>query len=931
MKNIIQDTLEEHIKDQSAFFVFPTQTAADLWADRTITTGSVRAVAMERFLAWDKFKGSSIKSQHQDKTSIPSAMRLFFAENIIALNKKNIFLKDLILPEYASTSSGFTSWIANFLPSLKLWKTHFEASGAVPDKEDEDLNNLYDLYSTFLNDNNFFDPAWENPPFTKDGNHYYIFFPEILSDYSEYESILAGSPEQITMIHIPEEIKNAEPAPLHFMENSRQEIRSIALSLRKIHEEKNIPWTEMAVSVPDMESYGPYIQRELELYQIPFVCRNATALSETGAGNLFTQIIDCYNSGFNFESVKKLILNNELPWKSEQAVYQLIDFGKQNNCVCSFDYENETVDVWKESFAQYENRGEEIAKTFYNKLKAGVTSMVAAKKFADLRSAYFQFRNDFFDMEKCTEKSDRILSRCISELCILIDLEEKYNAQAESPLSFFANYIANVNYLEQTTCLGVQVLPYKLSSCAPFSYQVVVDSSQSGLSVIYKQFAFLREDKRKELLMGKEDPNATELFIKLYQMNSMDTEVLFTSASKTFTGYAQGSSYLSEIEFKNDEEFQELLSKDFYTDEKLWFCEETQTFPKKVSTIEINGLDFWKNSQSKEEADISRSLETQLKKITESWLFQNDGKIRISSTNLKKFYKCPRAWAMDLVSNLDQQNNDAELMDHRILGNLYHKIFEKYCLSLKEKNKNLMVNQETRELPEEYKNIFTQTFEIAMQEEKNSFLATEILKTTKEALYKEALYAVTEFSGIFNECAILDSEKEYVFEDLEQNIYFNGRPDCLLMDPSSTEVFLIDFKGFSSAIPKNCVYNPEKPEMPDFQMPMYIHLLENGKKSIKVDNCCFFLVSKGDVTQVFGQQLFDRVKQWKNSKPKSGPISASDFEETRSMFLEAITTFTQKVKDGDFSVDDKNQDFETCSGCGYKAICRRTFNVSKRD
>ncbi len=153
--NLIEITLKENIKNPKAIFVFPTQTAAELWSDKIIFISDVSAVAMNRFLAWDTFKGQSIKSMHQNKTSIPSAMRQIFAANLISQNAQNPFLKNLIIPEYAKTAAGFTNWICSLLPSLKNWKTKFEKNHQNPDDEDLDLLTLYEKYSNFLEKNNF--------------------------------------------------------------------------------------------------------------------------------------------------------------------------------------------------------------------------------------------------------------------------------------------------------------------------------------------------------------------------------------------------------------------------------------------------------------------------------------------------------------------------------------------------------------------------------------------------------------------------------------------------------------------------------------------------------------------------------------------------------------------------------------------------------
>lgn len=103
-------------------------------------------------------------------------MRSIFISNLIELNAQKPFFKNLIVPEYAKSASGFTNWLTSLLPPLFTWKKHFQEANIQPDPEDLDLLELYRRYKEFLDSNNLFDPAWETPPFVPDGNHYFIFF-----------------------------------------------------------------------------------------------------------------------------------------------------------------------------------------------------------------------------------------------------------------------------------------------------------------------------------------------------------------------------------------------------------------------------------------------------------------------------------------------------------------------------------------------------------------------------------------------------------------------------------------------------------------------------------------------------------------------------------------------------------------------------------
>ncbi|MCR4742946.1 MAG: PD-(D/E)XK nuclease family protein [Treponema sp.] len=921
-KNLIEITLKENIKNPSAVFVFPTQTAAELWADKIIFISEVSALAMNRFLAWDTFKGQSIKGQHQDKTSIPSAMRQIFAANIISQNAENPFLKNLIIPEYAKTASGFENWICSLLPSLKNWKTKFDKSNQKADDEDCDLLNLYEKYSDFLEENNFFDPAWETPPFQKDGNKYFIFFPEILSDYFEYEEILKSS-EDITIINLPK--TDDKISDVQFFNNSRIELKNVADYCRKIHEDKENPiaWDQIAISIPNMETYGLYLDRELTLAQIPHLMRYAKPLSSVGAGGLFNQINECANSNFSYNSIKALILNSELPWKDKNAIKQLIAFGKKNHCICSFNYQNKLVDVWESSFK--ENPKEEVAHNFYKILKKDIQNLKNSKTFSEVRDRYFNLRNDLFDMDQCSKQADLILSRCISELGSLLDLEEDFPniCKVSSPYDFFTNYISDINYLEQSEERGIQIYPYKLAASAPFDCHIILDSSQASLSIVYKQLAFLRDDKRLNLL-GREDPNVTEKFLALYSMNSYKCPAYFTAANKTFDAYSQTCSYLNEIDLRKENDEIKLFGKNPYKIEENWLLNSDLEFPKKITEIQKIGMENWKFTQNLKNSD--KNLEKSQEFVKE---FVNSTKLKFSTTQLKSYENCPRCWLFEKRLNLQEENNAAVLMDYFQMGNLYHKIFELYLKNLNGKAIHIEHDQNgiPTDLSEEYKNILDKSITDAINDYENPYLTKQILSTTRRALEKIVEESIKKFSDTFDGCFLENSEGEFSYEDEHKAYDCYGRIDCLLRDPTDNDTILIDFKSSASAIPSNLYLDPEDPDAkPDFQMPMYIYLLRNQQKPVTVDNACFYDVTKGNCTIVFGHNLGERLGKDLSKVPEK-----EAFEDTIKYLLDYMDNMAEKIKEGDFSPDPEIQDYSYCRACSHNNICRRTFNVGKKD
>lgn len=961
--NIIEKILTENIRNLNSIFVFPTQMAADLWADRATLTCGVTAVSMDRFVAWDDFKGKSIRTKQQSKTSVPSVMRSIFATKLIEENSENPFLKSLIVPEFASRSSGFADWITSLLPSLSLWKKHFDSSKNEIDDEDSDLLEIYSRYKNFLDSHNFFDPAWETPPFESDGNHYFIFFPEILSDYTEYKEILETT-EDITQIHF-----NLESAEFNgsdgqkvlpdgiFYSNTRSEIRNLSLRLRSLHEKDKIDWQEMCVSVPDIETYGPYIARDFKIYQIPFVLKNAKPLSSSGAGNFFSLVSDCVSEDYAFESVKNLITNTSLPWKEEDVIQQVIEFGKNNNCITSFDYNGSHFNPWDESFKIFPS--EERAKIFFEKLKKYTKEFYKSDSFSKLREAYFSFRECFFDMSKCTPESDRILSRCISELGALIDIEEAFpdavsGLKEGSYFAFFVKLLDTVKYLAQTSELGVQILPYKTSSCAPFKFHAVVDASQTGLSVVYKELSFLRDDKRRKILFGedssKDDPNVSEYFVRLYEMNS-EIPVRFSCSSKTISGYAQVSSYLKEISETEDNSEK---VRDFISEEKNWYLSESG-FPETVSKIVKNGFEKWSGQQNEEVPDGGDNLTENSEMKTESReaFFSNDGKLIISASTMKKFFKCPRELFFERVTDLTEVNNEAKLMKDFVMGNLNHKIFELYFKTL-QKNNGVLALDENGMLPSENLNILKNAVDEAIQTEmqtdsalkkdghfyKNSILATELIKSSQKSLFSDVLSSLTELTKCFSGCKIHSVENWYSYPEKNSSEYKNsesfitGKIDLVLYDCENDELIIIDYKNSGSSIPKEKYANDWKADDEtitkdaDFQMPLYIKLLEynKGKTPVKIQNTCFYNIKDKSVSPVTGTSDFRTAAGISNKTPL---CPREKFEATMKYLDDKISEFKSKILDSNFRISKDNPDFEKCTKCSYRAVCRRTFNISK--
>lgn len=928
MKNV-EKAIRNNIHNQKAIFVFPTDVSATSWAEFSLEIEDVEAISSERFIAWDKFKSKSIRSQMQDKNSIPSVLRKFFAQDILERNKTENLFSTIINRDYLQTSNSFTDWIAGVLPQLQVWEESVTKQSIIDD-EDKDFQVLKNEYADFLEKNNLFDPAWERPPFNNDGFTYFIAYPEILTDYAEYKDILETT-ECIEIIPIDNTVEKQEV--LQYT-NTRSELRETALFIRNLVETTGIQYNDIALSIKDLATLEPYITREFELYNIPFKLRSGKNLSEYPAGKLFNLINDCYTEQFSFETVKNLVLDGTFPWKEPGKSLKLVEFGIKNNCVCKYD----NKDIWLSSF---KNHYEEEA--FYKKLTKNIINLVESKTFADVLKYYNTFKNDFFHSNNFTDQANIIISRCVVELDAIVKLEKDYPeaTKIQKPYAFFVELLAQKDYVPQNKNVGVNIFSYRIASCALFKQHIIFDSSQNSLTVTEKRLSFIQDDKRKQL--GIQDENTSQKFVDLYTLHS-DNTVQFTCSKKTFNGYAIPFNGLTTIELEKTPEYS--LAKNLenlYSIERDYVLGNTSSI-EKLHSIQKDGFTKW-NCTKNQIQENSSFVELIKNKIDQKLIKEN--LLQISATTLNAFYECPVKWLCERILKIEDTTLEATVVDNVFIGTFYHKILELYF----KQNKKVEVTEDN-EIPSDAKILLANiTKEILAEfpescEIKNlSDLTIEIFKTHEDVYIQNIIKFVNSFSKTFNGSTVLDSEKQFSipFDDYS----LAGKIDCILDFPGNryieAGVFIVDFKLKNMPKRKNCIKTSAE-DVQDFQIPLYTYALEFEKYNNSEDivGGGFGSILNTNFSPMYGileagtkanpNTTKDRLIR---NEPNSEGI---DFKDTMAALQTAIKGFKNCILDKDLSLftnsdkwgtfpNGKKVPFDTCRKCEYKKYCRTIYTV----
>ncbi|MDR2246510.1 MAG: PD-(D/E)XK nuclease family protein [Treponema sp.] len=965
--NTILSVISGELHNQSSRFVFPSEAASSLWAQKICGLLGIRSVAQNRFLAWDRFKEGIIRSEVQDREPVSAVLRKLFAGDLVKRNAEAVRrgggdasgeteaalpFRVLIPPAFAEDGAVFVPRIAGILPSLKLLGARLEAAGTACglDDEDRDFTALEKEYAAFLEKRKLFEPSWERPPLKDREHRYYIFFPEAVEDFAEYEGMLKDEPT-IRLIH-PEK---PDPPPFVPFNSSRAEIRSTVLEIRRLHEEEGVPYEDMAVSVPDLESLEPYLLREMSLYSIPPRRRSGRPLGDYGTGKLFSLAGSCVSNNFSFTSLKSLLLNERLPWSQPSLNKALVKFGILNNCVSAYRDKGRQMDVWLEAFRTASR--EERLRRYYLELKTVLSSMTGARTFKDIRKYYFAFRGKwtkesgaagFLSRDACTDEGDAALARCIEELSALIQIEEKYpDLTPPSPFQFFLGVLREKKYVPVQEKAGVNIFPYRVAAAAPYTCHFVLNASQNAATVLYQPLKFLRQDKRKRLGIAAEDADVSASFFRLYRLGSWKTFTPYlriSASEQTFSGWAIPHSVFFESSPPADAPAiadgntavlpsSQSGAGDFFRQEQIWWTSggnfssgaANAPFPSRLFSVQKSGFENWRtvlNLRKQEpysflnypfprDTAAASLLENRIsaKQRVACETEEEQSLIRASATtDLNVFFFCPAKWLCQKIFETGDLVLEAQLMDDASLGLLYHGILRDLFARIREEDRvfrkgrladyNAWIEEITFSAAGNYP-----AFQGPLAVPLVISQAAAIARRLKALLKTESLY--------FDGYAAADLETPLHL--VQDGVLLNGILDRVSVSPEDKPL-IVDYKTGTPPTKAESSGTDDSP-LRDFQMPMYVKLYE-AKTGVPVETACFLSINNHDVTAIIG------------SPGKKRGHAREAYQETLEVFDGCTRRFAEALNTLDFAPPET--DWKACSECDYRRLCRTTFTLNAK-
>jgi len=924
--NLIENLIKEKGANFNYCFVFPSYISQRICFKKALDITGLPTIPSELYINWNTFVKEHL-CICKDKKPATDAVKHLYAEYIMYKNAKlaekgKSLFTSLIPIEHASEGANFATWISSILSNLDCFLKE--------DNKDKELHDLHTLsldYSNFLEDNNLYEEKWQEKTFNTDDNKYIIIYPELIKDFYKYEDFLKQYP-QIELFHIRKENKELS---LREFENTRLEIKYVLSEIEELIL-NGVNICDIALSIADIENIKPHIIKECEMRGIPIDLYSREKISKKGFCNLFEAIKNVIEAHYSFESIKQLFLNPSIIWKEKRYeentckekqekgkdfIESLLEFGIKHNCAYSWEENGRWNNVWLDAYNSISayTKEEFAVKNLFEEFIEDIENIYYAPTFSKMKENIGSFFDKYIIEEKTFEieknkKQKETVFKIIRDLCEAEARLSSYFEEAKiNKYKFFLSLLNKKEINLELNENSLSVFQYGVSVATPYKHHFIINMNQNNGSIITKNFAFLRDDKRQA--MDIKEIDLTKNIIASYNDGS---SVRFSYSKKLYQGYA-----IAHSDFKKIESIKEYHKEDSFYNEECYFFEDDYKL-KKIYQGQKEGIQKAKHFD--EEFKFSHLDEPYNQKLPSLHkLIKNiqykDEYFRVSATDLNSFFTdCPTKFFMSKILKINNIDFKALMSDEYMIGNMYHTILEKLYKRIMHSNK--IFNKEN--LDSSYLIFLEQAFCDTFEEYAKRYgplskpfmevMKKQITKVIKSVLRLDALW--------FDHYTQYAIEGEYQF--LQDDILHFGKIDRVIKDADGFVV--LDYKTCKL----NSLDKIEDDMLKDYQIPFYVLLLERNEKEKHQENAQ--KVKAAYFLEILDNNAHRVIKSETIQDGKKQGKTREEFQENIEILKKCIRDFYERIKNADFTA--KNRTWEDCSKCKFKRICRTTFSVRGR-
>ncbi|MBP7264931.1 MAG: PD-(D/E)XK nuclease family protein [Spirochaetia bacterium] len=887
--------------DARVRFVFPSEVAARDRLERALDQSGRQALPLARFLSWDAFKSLAFPGPPE---GIPSsaAVRLVFARAMLADNARAPFLSALVPREHAARSPGFAGLVARALPAL----------AALPDGQSPmlaDWKQIRHRYAEFLAAKGLFEPGWNPRAAVDPPGSFIVFYPELTTDWPEYESAVRGMARVRVVDSDP---GGGDPVPAARFPTLVDELRSV---LRTIMDELSAgadPASVM-ISVAGPDGVLPVLEREAAVAGLRLDVREAKPLSDSSGGRLLADLAALASSGFSFHAARRLLLDASRPWQDPAAARALVDLGIRKHILATLP----GTDVWEASMGTKDAR----ERSFYRSLRSAAGKVASAKTFAQLRSAFDSFRTAFLDEESWSPAQNDEIARCVREL---EGLDEAARLAGLDPgpgvVNAFLDYLADIRYLPVSSGGGVAVYRYPVCAGALPDLHFAVNLSQDAAASSYRPLSFLRDDERERA--GARDRDLSDGLVRLLARSGK--RVFLSCSEDGPDGVRPAHQALrplspGDLGFKTGFGSWPLDSDALpgHTVELALPIQATSAVAALVTVFPGPGSDY---AQASEHEPASLPRDAAARVIAA--LADDQGRPRLSDTLIEELSACPFRRLFKRWLGAEPVATGLSFIDALMTGQLYHDTLARLLEPLRDHSMTIVAGQEAGETARPSEADLAASLETVVRDlgRDAGVVAAALVSAVGPALLRDLVRALDDLRTLLDGMVpvlVEGSPPDAPLPGLDAVLagrldLMAGPPGTDPLAPAGQPVVIVDFK--KNKLPTAAELHPEDGGPAKLQMPAYDFLATEAG----------YAPDSGWYLSIEGRARKDSALCAFGPAAKAPPDHR---DQRRQDLLDACSRVLAILSGGLVYVPDARDREALCSGCTLRPVCRVHYTV----
>ena len=849
---------------ESKTLVFQSQATADSWA--MAYAFKYGSVFKDSTVSWDSFRDMCTEYPKECMQAEDIDRRMF----VDLFAKKPLFekLKYYADSRFLESKEAYKRSIAEDLPKLcKAFDKDGQIKKDLYSKASEDLINdlkiIVPEYRKFLNEFGLYEKNLYSPDFSGK-NDFILVLP---GNFKDFEVETAMQYCETIEPEISEDLfKNLE-----IYKNSTAEIRSVLRRVRELLDNGTNP-KDIAITCCDLKKCRPYIEYESHIRDIEPQFIESRKLSELPPGKFLIDFIEARKENWKFLSVKKLVLNTMIPWKTEDR-YSLIitnaiklKINKGLKCWHDKLYKNKCDEKWPNT--EQDNINNSLTFETFERFENAIKTFDSTVKSDNLRECFMTLSKALLENLEWTSEEDsetpkglyaKVFGSCMDELAKLEERAQKYKINdVNELLTIFEEVLDTVAYLENPKTLGLKIYNFPLSSGLTIKHHFVINLSDNLTRISRDPYPFLDRDAFERKDLGKDIMGT---YLSLDSKLSMSTDS-YSGPSVIPTVFVEESRHIAGI----------IREDSFEEEKKLW---DTDSNKITMTQNQKNGFEHMQNAG----ALYSDSMELSSPELP----------LKLNVSGVKDIEKCPYKTYAGSVLGLKETQYSMSMENYAEIGNILHTVIQR---AVKEagKTKNLKAKR--------LKEIFAEELYVKYGASKEAPPAKIFLDRIYKQ-YDEVLKCFAE-NNYLNEgqFEFLAMENDTAYSIVLGNIELKGRAD-LVLENSDKELAVIDMKRNARDY-----YSKSDLNKTSLQLMLYSILLKENKKFGKVPVYgAYYSFAEGKFREVWPQKPLEEV--------------LANMDERLGIINKTV---------GDIAFFPKF-DANECRTCFYKTLCRGGYEI----